>query len=151
MESMKKCLGIATLIGSFRINSAEMPHSYNKETLISNCIGKEDGSYWMKFSDLSDDFSAVNLECSNEYVILDPSKDENLKNYFSSWVMWHHSISGPINSDPVDWEEWFLGKYTNNTPFMYYLYSSLVCNNFEPLTNACTQRLLPKTVICLNN
>ena len=76
--------------------------------LDNSCIGKEDGDYWIKFSDEDGNYVPVYLSCSNEYVILDYSKDSNLEKYFSSWQLWHYGTAGPSNSNPVTWEEWFL-------------------------------------------
>ena len=84
--------------------------SITTETIDNSCIGKEDGSYWIKFSDDDLNYVPVYLECSNEYAILDYSKDSNIEKYFSSWQLWHYGTAGPRNSNPVTWEQWFLGN-----------------------------------------
>ena len=85
------------------------------DPLSSSCLGKTDGDYWLLLSSDSVDYTPVHLRCSNEYVILDVSKDSNLINYFSSWEKWHHSIGGPPNHDAVNWREWFL--YTSSVNY----------------------------------
>ena len=81
-------------------------------TLIPNsCIGLPDGTHWLKL--INDDaYPLVLVECSNEFMIIDVKKDPNLKKYFSSWAMWHYGIAGPVNDDPVNWDDWYLpSKY----------------------------------------
>jgi len=83
--------------------------------LANSCIGKEDGSYWLKLmeDDDSKNYPSVFAKCSNEYTILDYSYDNNLKEYFSSWNYWHYAIAGPNNGDTVNWEEWYLPSDAN--------------------------------------
>ena len=75
----------------------------------SDCIGLSDGSYTFQFSS---DGPLVNLDCSNEYVILNVNKDDKIKEYFTSFEKWHYAIGGPKKSDPVNWNQWF--KPNNN-------------------------------------
>ena len=49
-----------------------------------SCIGLEDGYYELQMID-SDEYPTVTQKCSNDYIILDYSIDNNIKNYFSSW------------------------------------------------------------------
>ena len=81
-------------------------------TLIPNsCIGLPDGTHWLKLID-DNSYPLVLVECSNEFMIVDVNKEPNLKEYFSSWAMWHYAIAGPVNDNPVNWDDWYLpSKY----------------------------------------
>ena len=73
----------------------------------SSCRDLEDGDHWIKLLD-GDDYPAVYVTCSNGYILLDYSKDNNLKEYFNTWAMWHQHTAGPTNDVHVNWMEWFL-------------------------------------------
>jgi len=72
----------------------------------TSCVGLDDGEYWLHLMD-GEEYPPVKLKCSNHYAILDYNQDMNLKNYFSTWVMWHYAIAGPLNGDVVNWAQWY--------------------------------------------
>ena len=73
----------------------------------NSCRGLEDDTYVLKL--LSDeDAPLVTVECSNEFMLIDVSKEENFKKYFSSHIMWHYEVMGPTNEDHVNWHDWWL-------------------------------------------
>ena len=76
---------------------------------MSDCIGLSDGTYTFE---LSPDGPLINLDCSNEYMILNIDKDSQLIEYFTSFEKWHYAIGGPKKSNPVNWYQWF--KPNNN-------------------------------------
>mmetsp|Transcript_73409 Transcript_73409/g.66071 ORF Transcript_73409/g.66071 Transcript_73409/m.66071 type:complete len:104 (-) Transcript_73409:7-318(-) len=75
-------------------------------SIPSNCIGLSDGYYYLKLID-NDEYPIIYAKCSNEYLILDPSIDDDIKSYFNSFEMYHHSVAGPSNQYPINWEDWF--------------------------------------------
>ena len=99
---MKRLLTLAYLL------QAGLSGDSDDSTVANSCIGKEDGTYWIQFAVSDESYVPLYLECSNEYVILDYSKDPNLEYYFSSFEKWHYGIGGPANANPVTWEQWFL-------------------------------------------
>ena len=64
-----------------------------------DCICLSDGSY--TFDSLSPR-PLVNLDSSNEYIILNIFQDINLKEYFTSFEKWHEAIGGSSKSDAVN-------------------------------------------------
>ena len=113
------------------------------DTLLPNsCIGLE-GKQWVK---LLEDYPAVNVECNNDYVILDYEKENNIENYFSSFVFWHYETAGPINGDTVNWEEWFLPHSLQMDDGLDYNYLiSPDCNTCELDNNEIPQLYNKKT------
>ena len=100
-------LGIFVLVGyltshSHVSKSTEMVHVPN------SCRDLEDGVYTLKLQeDAQNTYPLVTVECSNEYMIIDVSKDANWLSYFSSHEYWHYGIIGPTNTDHVNWNDWF--------------------------------------------
>ena len=73
--------------------------------LPSSCIGLDDGYYWLKLRD--GNYPIVYQKCSNEYLVLDYSIDNNIKEYFNTWQMWHMHTAGPSNDVHIHWEDWY--------------------------------------------
>eukprot|EP01084_Bolivina_argentea_P008603 16099_1 len=75
--------------------------------LPSSCIGLDDGTYTMKL--INDEHSPIlSAQCSNEYMIINPSTDPNWSSYFTSWIKYHYGVAAPLRNDLVNWNEWFL-------------------------------------------
>lgn len=84
----------------------------------------------MKLVDDNDQetYPIVKVKCSNGYAILDVNYDANIKEYFTSWAMWHSAIAGPTNGDIVDWDNWFIkSRYDRTNKFLL----SPDCNTCE--------------------
>jgi len=73
----------------------------------SSCIGLSDGHYYLKLLE-GDAYPVVYAKCSNEFMILDPSLDSDIAQYFDSFDKFHVSVAGPDNSHQVNWQDWFL-------------------------------------------
>jgi len=76
----------------------------------NGCGSLPDGVYDLKFVD-NDDYPIVSVKCSNGYAILDYTQDNNIKDYFVSWVQWHYNTVGPSNEDTsksLTWNKWFI-------------------------------------------
>ena len=78
------------------------------DSLANSCVGPEDGELLLLSVDIASDHMLVRLLCSNEYVILDVNRDENVKSYFSSFEKLHYAVGGSRNDDSVNWEGLFL-------------------------------------------
>ena len=79
-----------------------------------------------------DDLSSYPIiygQCSNEYLILDVSIDDDIKKYFNSFNMYHRSVGGPSNEYIVNWQNWFLPPQIENSAYNYIL--SPDCNVCE--------------------
>merc|ERR1719242_388251 len=78
--------------------------------LSSSCVGQEDGGTWLKMMADTENatYPAVRQMCSNEMMVINVNEDPNVKEYFSSFQSWHYALSGPINMDFSNWEEWWL-------------------------------------------
>eukprot|EP01084_Bolivina_argentea_P090521 163099_1 len=96
------------------------------KSIPSNCLGLSDGFYYLKLLE-GDEYPIIYAKCSNEYLILDPSLDEDIKLYFNSFEMYHHAVAGPSNEYPVDWAHWFTPHHTDGK----YLLSP-DCDTCEP-------------------
>ena len=95
------------------LTTASLLLSSTATVLPNGCKDLEDGEYWLKLVD-GDEYPPVHLKCSNGYTILDVNQDSNVESYFSSWVLWHYAIAGPLNGDVVNWENWYqAGKQEN--------------------------------------
>jgi len=70
----------------------------------------KNGYHYLKLlEDTADtEYPVVYALCSNGYVMIDHSIDENWSSYFSSWDKYHYAVSGPSRSDRSNWAEWFL-------------------------------------------
>ena len=109
---MKRILVAAALV------SQALSGDSTSESLPSSCVGLADGEYYLKLID-RDEYPIIKGKCSNEYLILDHSVDADISQYFTSWVGWHHSLSGPLKSDTVNWGEWYLPDNGNqNTQYL---------------------------------
>lgn len=71
---------IHVIVGVLLVSTWQVTRS---TTVPNSCNGLSDGNYWMKFLD-GDDYSTVYTKCSNEYAIIDLSRDANFADYFSS-------------------------------------------------------------------
>ena len=96
-------LGLAAIIrqGNVFVESEDVQYAPN------SCAGLEDGIHWLQLID-DNSYPLVEVKCSNGFAILDVNLDSNLKEYFSSWDMWHYAIAGPRNDDPVNWANWYV-------------------------------------------
>ena len=92
----------------------------------NGCRGLAPGKYWVKLID-SDEYPVVQVKCSNGYMVLDYSSDNNIAEYFDTWTMWHTSYAGPTNDARVNWRDWYLPG-DENTSFII----SPDCNTCEP-------------------
>lgn len=80
-------------------------------TIGNTCRGKEDGEIIQVklMADEGDtEYPIINVECNNDYMILNYATDNNIKEYFTSWERYYNAIYGPILGDQSNWEEWFL-------------------------------------------
>ena len=101
--------------------------------LPSSCIGLKDGYHWIKL--LQDDienniiYPAINVLCSNEYMILNVDHDSNIKSYFKSFDTYHYALSGADHQTSVNWQQWFIPSDNNNNAG-YFLLSPdcLICD-----------------------
>ena len=74
----------------------------------SSCSGLSDGIYTLKLMDGElEDAPLVQVRCSNEFIILDVSRDSDLKSYFDTFMKFHHSVAGPTNNVHTNWEGWY--------------------------------------------
>ena len=99
---------------SYTIESINIP---------SSCVGLEDGTYLIK---LLDDKPILSVECSNEYIIINPSSDPNWSLYFTSWIKYHYGVIGPDRNDFVNWQQWFIPSKLNDQFLI-----SLDCNQCD--------------------
>ena len=84
----------------------------------SSCSGLEDGIHTLKLMDGDlEDAPLVLVRCSNEYIILDVSRDADLKSYFDTFMKFHHSVAGPTNDVHTNWEGWYKPD-DGNTQYM---------------------------------
>ena len=75
-----------------------------------SCINLNDGYHWLKLLDDTNDtiYPIINQKCSNGYIIIDVNHDSNVKEYFTSFEMYHYALGGPNQMDGVNWESWFI-------------------------------------------
>lgn len=107
----------ASYYGNRRFNDddseTEAVDTGDKVSIPSNCIGLSDGYYYLKLLE-GDEYPIIYAKCSNEYLLLDVSLDEDIKSYFNSFEMYHIAVAGPTNEYPINWDNWFLPNIANN-------------------------------------
>jgi len=83
-------------------------------TLSNSCENLDDGYHLLK---LMEDGPIIYAQCSNGFMILNPSLDSTISKYFTTWAGWHHSLYGPSKSDNVNWKSWYLPNDENTIYF----------------------------------
>ena len=82
-------------------------------SIPNSCRDLEDGTYVLKLLP-DDDAPLVTVECSNEFMLIDVSTENNLLHYFSSNIMWHRDYMGPTSEDHVNWHDWWIPSSMEN-------------------------------------
>jgi len=78
--------------------------------LPSSCVGLSDGFHYLKLMEdtVNTTYPVVYAKCSNEFMMIDYSTDEDWSAYFSTWLKYHYAVSGPSRNEEIAWPEWFL-------------------------------------------
>eukprot|EP01083_Nonionella_stella_P001022 2945_1 len=84
--------------GSSQTESTNVPTS---------CVGLEDGYHYVKLLE-GDSYPIIYVLCSNEYMMIDYSLDNDWSSYFTTFVKWHYAVVGPTKNEHQNWRQWFL-------------------------------------------
>merc|ERR1719410_691180 len=80
--------------------SKRLDDSYEEYSIYTNCNGLDDDYYDI----VMPDNVTLNIQCSNEYMIIDVQHEPLWYNYFSSHKQYHEHIIGPVLNDHVNWD-----------------------------------------------
>ena len=67
----------------------------DNDNVYSSCAGLLDGVYYIQI-DLDSTKPIVKAQCSNGYMLIDYSSDNDWKEYFSSWIQFHWQVASPF-------------------------------------------------------
>jgi len=90
--------------------------SSSSTKLPNSCENLNDGYELLKLNPTD---PIVYTRCSQGFYIIDVNLDSSFTSLFSSWMDWHHSISGPTKSDTVNWKYWYHPRADDDNMIMY--------------------------------
>ena len=67
----------------------------DRSNVYSSCAGLPNGRYYVQI-DFKEGSPIVIAQCSNGYMLIDYSSDNNWKGYFSSWIQFHWQVASPF-------------------------------------------------------
>ena len=121
-----------------------------KTNVPNSCLNHKDAdNVVVKLLD-GDSYPALNVKCSNEYVIVNLHQDLEWQSYFRSIRKYHYNLLGPDKDDHSNWAEWMLPQMDkfivspdcstcDEEHELNSLYGDESAYYMTPVTQGCTQ------------